>query len=171
MVWIHYFLINSKDNAIYHITVVTQQEKIKISWRYVDLKYTDGNTLMMASELTKRSPVKILSALLLDILILCEIMFLYKEQPTTGRYLISTGNTFLNYQLLSFICCWFGCAFLILSVLLPHFYMKRLTNPQVTAREKLLLILPPLTLVAACSNVVTQSKLIQQEGNMFLPVW
>lgn len=96
----------------------------------------ERNILMTASELTKRSPVKILSVLLADILILCKIMLLYKGQPTIVRYIISKGNIFLGYQLLSYTCCWFGCAFLILSVLLPRSYMKCLTNPKVTARKK-----------------------------------
>lgn len=83
---------------------------------------------MMASELTKKEPSQ--HSLLADILILHEIMLLYKGQPTIVRYIISTGNTFLSYQLLS---C--NSGFLITSVLLPHSYMRCLANPRVIARK------------------------------------
>lgn len=95
----------------------------------------DRNILIVASELMKRSPVKILPALLADIIIL-ETMLLYKGQPATVRYISITGNTSLGCQCLSYICCQFDCAFLILPVLLPHCYMKCLTNSRVTARKK-----------------------------------
>lgn len=91
---------------------------------------------MVASELMQRSPVKILSALLADILILLETMLLYKGQPAIVRYISITGNTSLGCQCLSYICCQFDCAFLILPVLLLHCYMICLTNSRVTARKK-----------------------------------
>lgn len=91
---------------------------------------------MVASELTKRSPVKILSALLDDILILLEIMLLYKGQPAIIRYISTTGNTFFGYQCLSYICCQFDCTVLLLSVLLPQCYMKCRTNSRVAARKE-----------------------------------
>lgn len=126
MVWLHYFLTNFKDNAIYRITVVTQQEKMKFPWRCVDLRYT-GKNILMASELTKRSPVKILSALLADILILLEKMLLYRGQPAIVRYIISAGNTFFRLPapflyLSSIWLCFFDsfCAFTKLLHEIPN---------------------------------------------------
>lgn len=68
--------------------------------RYIRQKYFSGGICI-----NKEESCKVLSVLLAVSLILLGIMLLFKGQSATVRYIIITGNTFLGYQFLSYICC------------------------------------------------------------------